>query len=104
MPDLEALRRKLEARIAELIAEAREIDAELRQPADPDFEERAVELQDDEVLEGLGKAAADEIAGIRAALDRIDAGTYGTCVSCGQPIGESRLDAMPTAARCIDCA
>jgi len=104
MPDPEAVRQGLEARITELTSEAREIDAELRQPGDPDFEEQAIETADDEVLEGLGKAAVDEINEIRAALGRIDAGTYGTCVACGQPIAESRLEAVPHAARCIDCA
>jgi RNA polymerase-binding transcription factor DksA len=31
------------------------------------------------------------------ALDRIDAGTYGVCESCGQPIGKARLLAFPRA-------
>jgi DnaK suppressor protein len=38
------------------------------------------------------------------ALAKFDAGTYGNCESCGQPIGEARLDAMPAARMCISCA
>jgi len=38
------------------------------------------------------------------ALRRLDAGTYGLCERCGQPISEARLEAMPTARRCLDCA
>jgi DnaK suppressor protein len=38
------------------------------------------------------------------ALAKFDAGTYGNCESCGQPIGEARLDAMPAARLCISCA
>ncbi len=38
------------------------------------------------------------------ALAKFDAGTYGNCESCGQPIGEARLDAMPAARLCITCA
>jgi len=37
------------------------------------------------------------------ALARLDDGTYGTCVRCGQPIAAARLEALPWAAHCIDC-
>jgi DnaK suppressor protein len=37
------------------------------------------------------------------ALARLDAGTYGRCVRCGNPIAPERLDALPWAARCIEC-
>ena len=37
------------------------------------------------------------------ALVRLDAGTFGACVRCGNPIAPERLEALPWAARCIDC-
>jgi DnaK suppressor protein len=37
------------------------------------------------------------------ALARLDGGTFGTCVRCGNPIPLERLEALPWAARCIDC-
>lgn len=37
------------------------------------------------------------------ALARLDAGTFGTCVRCGGPIAAERLEALPWAARCIEC-
>ena len=40
---------------------------------------------------------------VRAALARVDAGTYGQCVSCGRELPEERLDARPEAERCVDC-
>ena len=40
---------------------------------------------------------------IDAALERLDDGTYGTCRTCGNPIGEERLEARPWADQCIDC-
>jgi RNA polymerase-binding protein DksA len=43
------------------------------------------------------------LAEIEAALERIEAGTYGTCRTCGQPISEERLEAIPYATQCIDC-
>jgi RNA polymerase-binding transcription factor DksA len=48
--------------------------------------------------------AEDQLAAIDAALDRVAAGTYGRCVSCGQPIAAPRLEARPEATRCITCA
>ncbi|MBO2459048.1 TraR/DksA family transcriptional regulator [Actinomadura violacea] len=40
---------------------------------------------------------------VRAALDRLAAGTYGRCVGCGGPVPEGRLEARPDAARCVPC-
>lgn len=37
------------------------------------------------------------------ALERIAAGTFGTCESCGQPIGKARLQAFPRATLCVEC-
>ena len=42
-----------------------------------------------------------ELNDIDAALRRMDDGTYGTCDECGQDIGYPRLNAQPTARRCI---
>tara|TARA_Y100001934_G_scaffold245429_2_gene303656 strand:+ start:5235 stop:5384 length:150 start_codon:yes stop_codon:yes gene_type:complete len=41
---------------------------------------------------------------IQAALTRIDEGSYGTCTSCGEPVGDKRLEAVLDAALCINCA
>jgi len=103
MPDTEKLRRQFEARIAELFAQARGIDAELRETPSPDFEEHAVEMEGDEVLEGLGKVALDEIHHLNIALQRIDNGIYGICAECGAAIGNERLKAVPHATKCMDC-
>jgi RNA polymerase-binding protein DksA len=43
------------------------------------------------------------LGSIDEALRRIESGTYGTCVRCGKPISEERLEAIPYATRCIDC-
>lgn len=40
---------------------------------------------------------------VETALDRIHAGSYGICDSCGKPINIERLDALPWATRCVDC-
>lgn len=45
-----------------------------------------------------------ELGRIAAALERMDAGDYGDCTSCGEPIAEARLDIDPAAVICIACA
>jgi DnaK suppressor protein len=37
------------------------------------------------------------------AMERVEAGTYGECESCGGPIGKARLQAFPRAALCVEC-
>lgn len=44
-----------------------------------------------------------EVRDIEIALQRIAAGTYGVCVRCGKPIDRERLEAHPTAKRCLPC-
>ncbi len=56
------------------------------------------------MLEGLGNAAMAEARCIQAALTRIDEGSYGTCTSYGEPVGDKRLEAVLDAALCINCA
>ena len=43
------------------------------------------------------------LSAIDEALSRIENGTFGMCVRCGNPIAEERLEAIPYATRCIDC-
>ncbi|HET9852394.1 MAG TPA: TraR/DksA C4-type zinc finger protein [Candidatus Limnocylindrales bacterium] len=45
-----------------------------------------------------------ELGRVEAALQRLDDGTYGVCESCGNPIAPERLEAIPWAPLCIDCA
>src|SRR5690606_1053810 len=45
----------------------------------------------------------EEIRDIETALARLDAGTYGTCVDCSAAIAPLRLEAYPTAKRCLPC-
>jgi DnaK suppressor protein len=51
----------------------------------------------------LQSEAATALDAVNAALARMDAGTYGHCASCGDPIPMERLVAIPEAVRCIDC-
>ncbi len=55
-------------------------------------------------IAALVRQAQFHLAEIDAAVERLDAGTYGTCERCGEAIGEERLGARPTARTCIQCA
>ena len=54
--------------------------------------------------ERLAADLQEALSDVDDALRRIAEGTYGRCERCGNPIGEARLEAMPAARRCLDCA
>jgi RNA polymerase-binding protein DksA len=55
-------------------------------------------------VDALVRQAQHQLDEIEAAQQRLDTGTYGVCEVCGAPIGDARLEARPTARRCIRCA
>ena len=58
---------------------------------------------DREVDSTLEENSNGLLAAIEAALGRIDDGTFGTCARCGTAIPDERLEAMPSATKCIEC-
>jgi DnaK suppressor protein len=55
-------------------------------------------------VEALARQARGHLVEIDAAEARLEAGTYGVCERCGEPIAQARLEARPTARLCIGCA
>lgn len=107
MLDTNDVRTALIARKEELQARQERVSKHTRHREDPlpqDFAEQAVELENGETLVALDQELAQEIRKIDKAIVRIEAGTYLTCESCDEPIGEERLRALPTSVLCIDCA
>ena len=102
--ELATTRDRLQQRLSRLTKRAGQIESDLRKPQNPDWEERATEIENDDVLETLDTSTLDEAKQIQEALKRVDAGTYGVCLRCGQSVGVKRLEAVPHAATCIDCA
>lgn len=45
-----------------------------------------------------------QLASIRAALERVTAGTYGNCIKCGMPILPERLEYIPETPYCTNCS
>lgn len=95
---------RLEAQLEELGGRLDRITSNVRRGLDSDSEERAKQLEDSEVVDALGNEARVEMAKIKRALSRLEAGDYGSCVTCGGDIAEERLEANPAAENCIDCA
>ena len=104
MTDIAARIAQIKDRQLELIARVTHVDQELAAHGSPDWEDNAIEHEEDETLEALGNAAKKEIMMLDAALTRIDAGEYGFCVACGNDISEERLDLLPATPFCRNCA
>ncbi len=104
MIDAEKYRLQLEARLHELGERLLHIEEELDETPDPEPSERAVQQEDDEILEQLGNSGLAESRRINAALKRIREKIFGTCLGCGEPISEQRLDIVPYATLCRNCA
>ena len=101
------IRQRLQARREELLDRAERTDADLRREAEPlsaDFDEQAVQLENDEVLQGLNDSAVREIRQISQALSRLDSGSYFSCARCGAAIEPLRLDAVLYTPLCSECA
>jgi RNA polymerase-binding transcription factor DksA len=104
MPDLNHFKKFIIERLAELDVRLHEVDHELGEPRSAALNEQAIDIEDDEVLEGLGAAAQKEVSLLRLALKRIEEGSYGICAKCEEPISDARLEAVPYAPLCKRCA
>lgn len=91
-------------RLLELVERTKKHLYRREEPYSADFAEQAVEVENNEVVERLDEEAKIDLINIQKALDRIEDGSYGVCVECHNSINEARLEAIPQADRCIDCA
>ena len=104
---LHELRNGLVDRHQDILRRVVAIEDDLRQttrPRSTDWEEAAQEAENDEVLEQLDDQGRAELEQIETALRRFDEGNYGQCIDCEAEISLKRLQALPSALRCIDCA
>lgn len=72
--------------------------------ANPDSSERALERENDEVLNQLERQTAQELQQVRNALQALAGGSYGSCIDCGEPIQPERLTLLPYTLQCQHCA
>jgi DnaK suppressor protein len=72
-------------------------------PFDPDSAERAIELENLDVLFAIDQETRTVLRLITNAIERIDAGKYGLCSVCGKEIEGRRLRAIPYIDTCVAC-
>lgn len=91
----------------ELLRRVSQLKKDVHQRTEPfpaDFAEQAVELENLDVLFELDAEGRQQLARINRALTRLENDEYDTCSQCGNTIAPARLQAIPDADTCIDCA
>ena len=107
MKKYERIRRKLLNRRDEIEGRLNKVDQDILHTngaPNPDSGEQAIERENDDVLEALGGIARSELEKINTALERMERNEYGICTVCKKAISAERLEAIPYADHCIDCA
>ena len=106
--ELQSLKRDLLRRRRTILETAERAQEELEAlrgaERDPEFEEGAQSEHEQYTLTLLGEAQRKQVAMIDAALARITQGEYGVCVDCETDIEPKRLQVLPFALLCTDCA
>ncbi len=98
---LESKRGELSSRVEALNADK---NREHKGALSADSEDRAQEIENNEVVDSLENLESGELVLVNSALKRIEEGNFGNCAECGEAIKESRLDAVPYALNCVNCA
>lgn len=106
---LEQFQQRLQARKRELMGELDDAQAEVLTGTDTvgreviDQKDLADRAEEANLHEAEAERDHRELLVVQAALNRIEAGTYGVCIDCEEPIALARLEAWPAAARCLPC-
>lgn len=104
---LRDIRQRLVSRGEELGERMRRVQEDMRRQSTPlpcDLPDAAIVMENDEILKAVDQAARSELAQIDRAVERLEAGTYGTCETCGGKIETDRLRIVPHAAVCRRCS
>jgi DnaK suppressor protein len=99
--ELQQKRDALSSAIHESIDSTR--DADQRRELFKDPYGSASLTHDDEVAAAVVERRARQLDEVNRALEDIDAGRYGVCRDCGEPIAAARLKVLPFATRCVRC-
>lgn len=91
---------ELESRLQAITRDVRHED----NPLSGDWEEQAVQRENEEVVDALGNETLRELEQVKQALARIESGDYPYCADCGTEIQEARLELLPYTSLCVSCA
>ena len=104
---LRSVRDQLMARGAELRERVQRVGQDLGRRATPlprDAPDAAIVLENDEILQAIEETARRDLQQIERALERLEAGTFVPCETCGAPIEAERRRAVPYTTYCRHCA
>jgi RNA polymerase-binding transcription factor len=108
--ELEKVRKQLTSEVTGLRAEIAQAESQIAErlgdavgDAGDDQADAGAKTYQREHELALTQNARDLLELSEGALARIEAGTFGVCGSCGQPIGKARLQAFPRATLCVTC-
>lgn len=104
--ELQKFKERLLKRISELLKDIGEYRAgikEIEEGRSADWVDKVSDEAPLKVLESLSGIQRKELAQIEKALERIEDGSYGRCMSCGEEISHKRLRALPFAVHCVEC-
>ena len=93
--ELEAQREQLTSNIGELHAD------DLAETQDDNFADGGQVAAEQDEIKSLATDLRSQLDDVQLALDKLDAGTYGRCEVCDEPIGDERLAVMPAARYCM---
>jgi RNA polymerase-binding protein DksA len=98
------LQEQIEGLRAEIAASASQIaEGDTSDGAGDDQADAGAKTYEREHELSLAYNSQDLLAQIERAVQRMEAGTYGTCESCAKPIGKARLQVFPRATLCVTC-
>jgi DnaK suppressor protein len=96
---------RLLAREQELLRDMRRLGDDAREAKETEVEDPidAVESSENQALNfRMDTVASEELGQVQAALQRIEDGSYGTCLDCGRSISDARLEALPWTPYCVE--
>ena len=100
----ETVRQRLEAELAETRGDLERLEKNLQVEVEYGLGEGDPIIYEREMNMALRRRAKRKVASLQEALLRFEEGTYGICERCGREISLQRLEALPEARLCINCA
>jgi len=100
----EIVSERLEAELAETMAELDRLEKKVQVEVEHGLGEGDPSIYEREINMALRRRARRKVKSMQEALHRFEEGTYGICERCGTEISAQRLEALPQAQLCIQCA
>jgi RNA polymerase-binding protein DksA len=104
MMELAQIKQQLKTDLEEAEEELSQLEEDLEEKPDFGLGTGSAGTQNWEMNLSRREQTLNQIEKLRHALERVNQGVYGTCENCGNPINPERLEILPTATLCADCA